>query len=196
MLINLLLLFFLFVTPCFSDCTVVVGQPTAAAATCTTQTTPNDMGANSGYYGYAASLYTKSASSEFVAGETTTICKVKLYIRSHTSTVPDWTLTAYIFNDSGGKPGSSIGTIGSVSTSTTVTTSYQWIEFTGTGTANVTASSTYHIVVLSSGYNETNYLDLSKDSACATEDVYRGDVAPPNTSWESGVACITAELYK
>lgn len=169
----------------------------APADACDTQTTPNDMETYAtDSQNVCEASGNKFVSSAFIAGESVDICQICVYLKSSSGNSPTYTMTAYLYDDDEGVPGSLVadGTFTGRNMTGMLTGSFQWICFSGASPA-VTATNTYHIVLGCNAVDGTNIAYWGADARCATSQWYRGATAPPTTSYETET-CGMAKLYK
>lgn len=185
--------------PCMQ---MVMGGTTGTAeppAACTTQISPTDMETWDGTYFWAGQATTLVyTSTKFVAGKTTTVCKICLTLESSTGTSPTYNATVAIYNDTDGEPNEeSIVDTSEVKNMTGVLTGdNQEICWTDISAA-ITNTNSYHVVLHTSTYDATNIMRWAKDSSCATEVTYR---STDGAEWTSTVGdpakCAMVKLYE
>lgn len=176
------LILILFACPPAFGQTIIIAKK--KAATCSTQALPNDMGTVGGIRTGIFTWWTY-ITSEFIAGESTNICKICLNLAAKTETSPDWTLTAYLYSNNTSSPNAVLenGTYGTLASST-LTTTAGWYCFDG-GSAALTADTHYHVVLKSSGYANggENYLTIGVDVTTATENIRYSANGSTWSSW-------------
>ncbi len=126
----------------------------------------------------------------FTAGSSYTLCAVQIPLKK--TGTPSYTLAAYVYSDSSNAPSSLIGT-GSASINTsTLTTSYTNITFTGLSAA-LTSSTQYWIVIVSTSApnDSTNFANWGSTGSLCTP--YFA-ISTSGSAWASGGACITGIL--
>ena len=97
-------------------------------------------------------------STQFQASESYTACKVGIWLSKPAGTTPPMNMTAYIYDDNAGMPGSLVGTAcETLAASTVPETTAAEIVFTGCS-ANLTAGNYYHVVIFGSAVDSTNYV--------------------------------------
>ena len=199
---TLLIILCILLTPLLVEArmNVVVCGGGVATAACTTQASPTDMetfGASAYNIGTAAG--NRYVASRFVAGESTNICQICVYLKSSTGTSPTFSITAYIFSDTGAeeyKPDAVVasGTFETRDMTGVLDGDYDWYCWTG-GNAAVTSGTAYHVALYTSGTDGTNITYWGYDSSCTTERVHRGTTTPAWTN-ESTTYCTMTKLYK
>lgn len=97
----------------------------------------------------------QDAAQSFVAGTTTAISQINLYIKKTGSPA---NVTVKIVNDNSGVPGSTI-TSGTLNAST-VTTSYAYVPTLMSSAVTLTSGATYWLVIDNSSNNASNYYSL------------------------------------
>lgn len=177
--------------------TVIAGGTAAGAAppaACDTQASPTDMET----YDYAYSQVCSASalkwySTQFVAGETETYCNICAYLAVSTGTSPTYTATMHIYNNSSDKPSTSVAAFESKDMTGVLTSGWQWICWEGS--AALTATNTYHVVLQCSTYDGTNIMKWGKDDTCASEIQNR---SADGSSWTQTDTdeCNMVKLYK
>lgn len=149
-----------------------------------------------GYQTYNYALRDTAARTEISQGfkpnTSSTVTKIKLWLKSVETPAATDTITLEIHTDSAGIPsGTPVtnGTSSAVDISDTLTSSYAWVEFTFTTNPSLTADTQYHLVLTGAfTVNSTNYVHWGVDDY---------DVIYPNGSMsvEDGTIWVTQPLY-
>jgi hypothetical protein len=183
----------LYANPCMQ---VVMGGSTdeaAPPAACETQTTPNDMETSAYDYTYVAQASSlKYVASKFVADATTgTVCRICLSLNKIQSPTMDFSVQ--IWGDTGGRPNpADVKSIyGSMNAANIVGTFGDCFSL---GNATLVNGTTYHVVIVASTYNATDYFRWVRDSTCTTEVIAR---SANGTTWYDIVTdkCSLIKLY-
>jgi len=173
-------------------------EAAAPPAACETQANPTDMETYASYY---ASFAMSSSgddwySSMFVAGADATICKIKLYVATSTSTSPTYNVTPKIYTNNTtpdpDQPNALVGSFTARNMTGVLTNAYQWIEWTGS--VAIENGVTYHLVITADGQDATNVMRWGKDATCASENMHRSGDGSTWTSTETG-RCGMLQLF-
>lgn len=197
----LTVLFLLCIVPCASAMNLHQAMMTVCkgGASCETACAPTDMEtANVGNncFNHTASDWRSTA---FVS-DGSTICAIDFYMDTSTGSAPSFTTIAvYIYSDDGttdcggaGCPNELVATFTSLSTSGMGAAG--WTAKV-TGSAALSNSTRYHVVLASNGVDNTNIVRWYSDSTCATENInYSGD----GSAWTNTIthSCHTMRFYK
>lgn len=125
-----------------------------------------------GYCVYDYPLRTTATYTEigqgFKVGLTTTVTKVKLWLKKTGTPGGTDTVTLEIQTDSSGKPSGSVvtnGTSAAVDISDTITTTYAWVTFTFAVNPTLTAGTQYHLVLTGAfTISDTAYISWGADN--------------------------------
>lgn len=174
-----------------------------SAATCNTQASPTDMVTQSGTEDIG-NLVSKDFWGTAFVSDGSTICSVQLYLGTSTGSDPSFaSLTVKIYGDDGTTDCDGLscpneadikadfGTISTVG----LGASPGWKAASGSGPFTGANGTTYHVVVNTSGVDNTNKLTWANDSTCTTEHYsYSGDGA----AWTSAskTYCLNVKFYK
>ena len=158
------------------------GTPAAAAPTCNT-TSDEVTGATSGSFPIGQYGVTVWMSDKFTAADTGTVCSVK-YRLLYTGTPGSATLSACLYTDNAGLPGTLIGTCSAAITESVQFTvgTEQDVTFVNMSAAK-TASTVYHWVVHRSAANSTNYPSWAQISGYYANNT---NTSVDGTSWSLG----------
>lgn len=165
-----------------------------AAATCNTQAAPTDMETLTGNQNVLNGANDWWATK--FASDGSTICGIQLWFDGTTTTVdPVYTgnvIYVYIYDDNAGVPNTMVANFGTI---TTVGLGTAGWSAKATGSAALTNTSIYHIVITSASIDGTNVLRWGKDNSCATEKMnFSADGLTWNNAGTSD--CFLAKLFK
>ena len=126
----------------------------------------------------------RHVSTTFTASKSTTICKFTVFL-IRVGDLSSRTVTAHIYDDNSGPPGSSLGNSSALDVSG-VSTSGEDVEFTLS--VPITNTTPYHIVLSSSAASADNYLIWRYNSSSASGHMYYStdDAGSPNNWVEWG----------
>lgn len=155
---------------------VVSWQEVAGGSTCDT-VAAESIGINA-----SSTTFARYANDAVYAGEVATagsaisVCGIEVYLTK--SGDPQGIITAYIYSDTGTEPGTQVANAVSENTVDAATMTDGWQEFTFASNVELSAGTSYFIVLESDSVAGTNYI-VWNGTAGVNIDVYRAPSLPP-----------------